>query len=68
MNVVLDLMMQNHPDTNTSTEDEGEEKSLAQIKFLSSNLRFESYSDGSKDVDLESREIRMVDTRFLGKD
>ena len=37
---------------------------LAQVVFLKSRLIFESFSDGTKDVDLVSREILLNDLRF----
>ena len=46
------------------TEDDPVPVSLAKMDFLRSRLSFESYSDGAKDVDLVSREIKMFDTRY----
>ena len=46
------------------TDDDPLSVSLAKMDFLRSRLSFESYSDGSKDVDLVSREIKMFDTRY----
>ena len=46
------------------TEDDPLPVSLAKMDFLRSRLSFESFSDGSKDVDLVSREIKMFDTRY----
>ncbi len=41
--------------------------SLACLDLNKSRLTYESYSDGSKDVDLVSHEITAHDTRFTGK-
>ena len=43
-----------------------QEVSLASIDFLQSKLVYESYSDGMKDIDLVSHEIRASDTRYRG--
>ena len=40
--------------------------SLARFDFRHSQLRFESRSDGSKDIDLVSHEITVSDTRYQG--
>jgi hypothetical protein len=40
------------------------ESSLARINFIKSRLVYESFSDCSKDVDLVSQEILLLDTRF----
>jgi len=40
--------------------------SLARFDFQRSQLKFESRSDGSKDVDLVSHEITLSDTRYQG--
>jgi len=40
--------------------------SLARFDFQRSQLRFESRSDGSKDIDLVSHEITVSDTRYQG--
>jgi hypothetical protein len=40
------------------------ESSLARINFIKSRLVYESFSDLSKDVDLVSQEILLLDTRF----
>ena len=40
------------------------ECSLARINFIKSRLVYESFSDLSKDVDLVSQEILLLDTRF----
>lgn len=40
--------------------------SLACFDFQRSQLRFESRSDGSKDIDLVSHEITVSDTRYQG--
>jgi len=39
---------------------------LARLDFQRSQLRFESRSDGSKDIDLVSHEITVSDTRYQG--
>ena len=39
---------------------------LASIDFLQSRLCFDSFSDGMKDIDLVSHEIRASDTRYKG--
>nr|XP_045619802.1 vacuolar protein sorting-associated protein 13D-like isoform X1 [Procambarus clarkii]XP_045619809.1 vacuolar protein sorting-associated protein 13D-like isoform X1 [Procambarus clarkii] len=39
---------------------------LVCVNFISSKLTYESFSDGSKDVDLVSQEILLSDTRFEG--
>ena len=41
--------------------------SLAKFDFITSRLSFNSYSDGSKDIDLVSHEIKIFDTRYNGK-
>ncbi len=43
------------------------EVSLAYMAFIKSKLIYESYSDGSKQIDLVSSEILMIDTRFNEK-
>ena len=43
------------------------ETSLARLDFNKSRLMYESYSDGSKDIDLVSHEILVHDTRYRGK-
>jgi len=40
--------------------------SLARFDFQRSQLKFESRSDGSKDIDLVSHEITLSDTRYQG--
>jgi len=40
--------------------------SLARFDFQRSQLRFESRSDGAKDIDLVSHEITVSDTRYQG--
>jgi len=40
--------------------------SLARLDFQCSQLRFESRSDGSKEIDLVSHEITVSDTRYQG--
>ncbi|GLH07616.1 Vacuolar protein sorting-associated protein 13D [Gryllus bimaculatus] len=40
------------------------ESSLAGVNFIKSRLVIETFSDGSRDIDLESREILVTDTRF----
>ena len=42
------------------------EASLARLDFNKSRLMYESYSDGSKDIDLVSHEILTHDTRYRG--
>ena len=42
------------------------EASLARLDFNKSRLMYESYSDGSKDIDLVSHEIIAHDTRYRG--
>lgn len=42
------------------------EQSLAKLDFICSTLKFDSYSDQSKDIDLVSNEIVISDTRFRG--
>jgi hypothetical protein len=44
-----------------------DEVSLAYMAFRKSKLIFESYSDSSKQIDLVSNEILMIDTRFNEK-
>ena len=41
--------------------------SLARLDFNKSRLMYESYSDGSKDIDLVSHEIIAHDTRYRGE-
>ena len=43
------------------------EASLARLDFNKSRLMYESYSDGSKDIDLVSHEILTHDTRYRGR-
>lgn len=43
------------------------EQSLAKLDFICSTLKFDSYSDQSKDIDLVSNEIVISDTRFRGE-
>lgn len=38
---------------------------LARIDFLSSRLSIESFTDSSKDIDLVSQEIKIMDSRYL---
>ncbi len=40
---------------------------LAKVNFIQSRFTMESHTDGSKDVDLVSQEIRLHDLRFIGK-
>lgn len=40
------------------------EESLACINFIKSNLKIDSFSDGSQDIDLVSQEILITDTRY----
>lgn len=42
------------------------ESSLARMDYNNSTLKFDSYSDQSKDVDLVSHEIVAYDTRYRG--
>lgn len=42
------------------------DQSLAKFNFITSRLSFESYSNGCKDIDLVSHEIRVHDTRYRG--
>ena len=44
------------------------EASLAKLDFIKSRLMYESFSDGSKDIDLVSHEILSHDTRYRGKE
>ena len=59
-NVTLDLLL-NHEQQGVS------ETSLAQIDFQASRLTFDSFSDGTKDIDLVSLQICIYDTRYTGK-
>ena len=43
------------------------ETSLAKIDFLASRLTFDSFSDGTKDIDLVSLQICIYDTRYTGE-
>ncbi|XP_048240313.1 vacuolar protein sorting-associated protein 13D-like isoform X2 [Haliotis rufescens] len=57
-NVSVELLM---------THDQGPscpEVSLAKMDFIHSQLSYESFSDNTKDIDLVSHEIVVVDTRF----
>ena len=58
--VILDVVIQ-HEDPPHRPE----ESALARIDFFKSRLVFESFSDGSRDVDLVSREILLSDLRFV---
>ncbi|XP_041352246.1 vacuolar protein sorting-associated protein 13D-like isoform X2 [Gigantopelta aegis] len=60
-NVTVELLM---------THDQGPENpevSLARVDFISSQLSYDSFSDQTKDIDLVSQEIVVVDTRFKTK-
>ncbi|KAJ8264877.1 hypothetical protein COCON_G00139760 [Conger conger] len=59
MNVSLELH-----DTPTST---GQKRSLARFDFMKSKLLFESFSNGSKSVNLVSHSLLAYDTRFTGR-
>ena len=43
------------------------EVSLAKFEFITSRLSFDSFSDGSKDIDLVSHAIKVLDTRYRGQ-
>ena len=60
--VTLELLRQ-HRAADTSTP----ETSLAKIDFVASRLTFDSFSDGTKDVDLVSLQICIYDTRYTGE-
>ncbi|XP_076064677.1 vacuolar protein sorting 13D isoform X4 [Oratosquilla oratoria] len=63
-NVTLELENLND---NNETNSVGKKTSpLACVNFIKSRLIYESFSDGSKDVDLVSQEILISDTRFEG--
>ncbi|KAK3098591.1 hypothetical protein FSP39_021054 [Pinctada imbricata] len=57
-NVTVELLI-SHPQG-----PECPEASLAKLDFICSTLKFDSYSDSSKDVDLVSNEIVASDTRY----
>ena len=57
-NVSVDLV-NSHANPPTSLE-----SPLARVNFIKSRLVYESFSDASKDVDLVSQEILLLDTRF----
>ena len=46
--------------------DASPEQSLGQFDFIQSKLSIETYSDGSKTIDLTSHAIRASDTRWKG--
>ena len=46
---------------------QGGEVSLARFDLIRSRIIIESRSDGSRDVDLVSHEIKVHDTRFRGE-
>lgn len=50
-----------------SDDSYGIKNSLACIKFIKSNLKIDSFSDESQDVDLVSQEILIIDTRTVEK-
>ena len=58
-NVTLDLLDRHASDVER-------QESLARVDFLASRLTFESFSDGTKDVDLVSLRICIYDTRYAG--
>uniref|UniRef100_T1KHU8 UBA domain-containing protein n=1 Tax=Tetranychus urticae TaxID=32264 RepID=T1KHU8_TETUR len=43
------------------------QNSIARIDFLSSRLSIESFTDSSKDIDLVSQEIKIIDARYLNR-
>ena len=62
LNVTLELLIaHDQPEHNCP------EASLAKIDFIRSRLLFESYSDGTKDIDLVSHEIKASDVRYTGE-
>ncbi len=69
MSITLDLdgvtteILINHEDPDNTCP----ETSLARFHFNKSRLIFDSYSDGCKDVDLVSNEIKVIDTRYRGE-
>ncbi len=67
-NVGIELL-RNHKiySTKNPSHIELNEVSLAYMAFIKSKLIYESYSDGSKQIDLVSNEILMIDTRFNNK-
>ena len=58
-NVTLDLLHRHASDV-------ARQESLARVDFLASRLTFESFSDGTKDIDLVSLRICVYDTRYAG--
>lgn len=65
-NVTVEIVNNNYQtdDLEYLTSSEQNEEKLARIDFVSSNLSIESFTDSSKDIDLVSQEIRVIDTRF----
>ena len=59
--VTTELLISHSDGTPASTE-----VSLAKFEFITSRLSYDSFSDGSKDIDLISHEIRVLDTRYRG--
>ncbi|XP_071113916.1 intermembrane lipid transfer protein VPS13D-like [Haliotis cracherodii] len=57
-NVSVELLMTHHQGPSCP------EVSLAKMDFIHSQLSYESFSDNTKDIDLVSHEIVVVDTRF----
>ncbi|ELT97897.1 hypothetical protein CAPTEDRAFT_149660 [Capitella teleta] len=68
ISITLDLedvtteLLSAHEDSAHGTK----EQSLAKFNFITSRLSYESYSNGCKDIDLVSHEIRVHDTRYRG--
>ena len=58
-NVTLELLQ-------SRGDDHEAEVPLARCDFIKSHLVFESFSDGTKDIDLVSHEIVIHDTRYRG--
>lgn len=63
INFILDNVTVYLADPQTTQNCMGMSTNLACIKFVKSNLEIDSFSDGSQDIDLISREILLMDAR-----
>ena len=63
-NVTVEIVNGNHNEDDDLAQAQQTEQKLARIDFVSSNLSIESFTDSSKDIDLVSQEIRVIDTRY----
>ncbi len=61
VNVTVELV-------NSHQQGSSPQQSLGQFDFIQSKLSIETFSDGSKTIDLTSHAIRASDTRWKGKE